>query len=41
MIERQRNGDVVDQGLIKKVVDSFVSLGLDNSDPNKECLDVY
>ncbi|KAF9014369.1 Cullin-domain-containing protein [Hymenopellis radicata] len=41
LIERQRNGDVIDQGLVKKVVLSFVSLGLDNTDPNKECLDVY
>lgn len=31
----------MDQGLIKKVVDSFVSLGLDESDTNKACLDVY
>ncbi|KAF5333224.1 hypothetical protein D9611_002822 [Ephemerocybe angulata] len=41
LIAQQRNGEVVDQGLIKKVVDSFVSLGLDNADPNKECLDIY
>ncbi|KIY70348.1 ubiquitin-protein ligase [Cylindrobasidium torrendii FP15055 ss-10] len=41
LIERQRNGDVIDQGLVKKVVLSFVSLGLDNTDPNKECLDIY
>ncbi|KAH8796887.1 Cullin [Flagelloscypha sp. PMI_526] len=41
LVERQRNGEVIDQGLVKKVVDSFVSLGLDNTDPNKECLDVY
>ena len=41
LIALQRNGDVIDQGLVKKVVDSFVSLGLDNADPNKECLDVY
>lgn len=41
LIERQRNGDVIDQGLINKIVFSFVSLGLDNTDPNKECLDVY
>ena len=40
-ITQQRNGEVVDQGLIKRVVDSFVSLGLDNADPNKECLDIY
>jgi cullin 1 len=41
LIERQRNGEVIDQTLVKKVVVSFVSLGLDNADPNKECLDVY
>ncbi|KAK7040956.1 ubiquitin ligase (cullin) of SCF [Paramarasmius palmivorus] len=41
MIEQQRNGETIDQGLIKKVVTSFVSLGLDSNDPNKECLDVY
>ena len=41
LITAQRNGETIDQGLVKKVVDSFVSLGLDISDPNKECLDVY
>ncbi|KAG7442123.1 Cullin-domain-containing protein [Guyanagaster necrorhizus] len=41
LIERQRNGDMIDQGLVKKVVLSFVSLGLDNTDLNKECLEVY
>ncbi|KAG5648294.1 hypothetical protein DXG03_004866 [Asterophora parasitica] len=41
LIETQRNGDTIDQGLVRKVVDSFVSLGLDDSDPNKACLDVY
>lgn len=41
LIAAQRNGETIDQGLVKKVVDSFVSLGLDTSDPNKECLDVY
>ena len=41
MIEDQRNGGVIDQGLVKKVVDSFVSLGLDDTDTNKACLDVY
>ncbi|KAG6829544.1 hypothetical protein H0H87_011110 [Tephrocybe sp. NHM501043] len=41
LIESQRNGETIDQGLIKKVVDSFVSLGLDTTDPNKACLDVY
>ncbi|KAF8204573.1 Cullin [Pholiota molesta] len=41
LITAQRNGESIDQGLVKKVVDSFVSLGLDIADPNKECLDVY
>ncbi|EKM79832.1 hypothetical protein AGABI1DRAFT_113105 [Agaricus bisporus var. burnettii JB137-S8] len=41
LISQQRNGELIDQGLVKKVVDSFVSLGLDSSDPNKECLEVY
>jgi cullin 1 len=41
LIERQRNGETIDQGLVKKVVDSFVSLGLDDSDINKLSLDVY
>ncbi|KAF5315363.1 hypothetical protein D9619_007309 [Psilocybe cf. subviscida] len=41
LIEDQRNGNVIDQGLVKKVVDSFVSLGLDDTDTNKACLDVY
>ncbi|KAJ7645450.1 Cullin [Mycena polygramma] len=41
LIELQRNGETIDQGLVKKVVDSLVSLGLDEGDPNKACLDVY
>ena len=41
LIERQRNGETIDQGLVKKVVDSFVSLGLDESDINKVSYDVY
>ncbi|KZT27401.1 Cullin-domain-containing protein [Neolentinus lepideus HHB14362 ss-1] len=41
LIERQRNGETIDQGLVKKVVDSFVSLGIDESDTNKGSLDVY
>ncbi|KAJ7857731.1 Cullin [Mycena olivaceomarginata] len=39
LIELQRNGETIDQGLVKKVVDSLVSLGLDEADPNKACLD--
>lgn len=41
LIERQRNGETIDQGLVKKVVDSFVSLGLDETDINKVCFDQY
>ena len=41
LIEAQRNGDTIDQGLVKKVVESFVSLGLDDTDTNKACLDIY
>ncbi|KII86882.1 hypothetical protein PLICRDRAFT_55777 [Plicaturopsis crispa FD-325 SS-3] len=41
LIEQQRNGETIDQGLVKKVVDSFVSLGLDETDTNKAALDVY
>ena len=38
LIEQRRNGDTIDQGLVKKVVDSFVSLGLDESDIKKASL---
>ena len=41
LIERQRNGEDIDEGLVKKVVDSFVSLGIDESDLNKASLDNY
>jgi len=41
LINRQRDGQEIDQGLVKRVVDSFVSLGLDEADINKAHLDVY
>lgn len=41
LIERQRNGETIDEGLVKKVVDSFVFLGTDESDLNKASLDYY
>ncbi|KAG8991940.1 hypothetical protein FRB94_012144, partial [Tulasnella sp. JGI-2019a] len=41
LIESQRNGETIDVTLVKKVVDSFVSLGLDESDNNKTTFDVY
>ncbi|KAM6496298.1 Cullin [Amanita muscaria] len=41
LITQQRNGELIDQGLVKKAVDSLVSLGLDPTDPHKECLEIY
>ena len=41
LVEKQRNGETIEQGRIKSVVDSFVSLGLDEADNNKSTLDVY
>lgn len=41
LIEAQRNGETIDSGLVKQVVDSFVSLGLDESDSNKANFEVY
>ncbi|KAJ3045243.1 hypothetical protein HDV00_011115 [Rhizophlyctis rosea] len=40
-IIRQRNGETIDTGLIKNVVESFVLLGLDENDPTKSTLDIY
>ncbi|WDK11749.1 Cullin family protein [Colletotrichum graminicola] len=41
LVEKQRNGETIEYGQIKQVVDSFVSLGLDDADPTKSTLDVY
>jgi cullin 1 len=41
LIERRRNGTTIDQGFVKKVVDSSDLLGLDEKDINKVSLDVY
>ncbi|KAF0477803.1 Cullin-domain-containing protein [Gigaspora margarita] len=41
LIERQRNGESVETGLVKSVVESFVALGLDDADSTKSTLDVY
>ncbi|OCH90896.1 Cullin-domain-containing protein [Obba rivulosa] len=35
LIERHRNGATIDQSLIKKTIDSFISLGIDERDINK------
>ncbi|GJJ68520.1 cullin 1 [Entomortierella parvispora] len=41
LIERQRNGESVETSLLKNVVESFVSLGLDENDSKKTTLEVY
>ena len=41
LIERQRDGQKIDEELLKRVVGSFVSLGLDEADINGVSLDVY
>ncbi|KAI9333310.1 Cullin [Obelidium mucronatum] len=41
LIEKQRNGETIEQSLIKSVVDSFVALGLDENDSTKATLEVY
>ncbi|KAF1809455.1 Cullin-domain-containing protein [Eremomyces bilateralis CBS 781.70] len=41
LVEKQRNGETIEQSQIKQIVNSFVSLGLDESDSTKSTLDVY
>ena len=41
MVEKQRGGETIEHHQIKAIVDSFVSLGLDESDSSKGTLDVY
>ncbi|KAF4126866.1 cullin 1 [Geosmithia morbida] len=41
LVEKQRMGETIEHSQIKQVVDSFVSLGLDESDSSKSTLDVY
>lgn len=41
MVEKQRHGETIEHNQIKSIVDSFVSLGLDEADPTKSTLDVY
>ncbi|CAO3584896.1 unnamed protein product [Absidia cylindrospora] len=41
LIERQRNGESIETGLIKSVVESFVALGLDSKDTTKSNFSVY
>jgi cullin 1 len=41
LIEQQRNGETVDHDLVKKVIDSFVSLGIHETDLNQISLTIY
>jgi cullin 1 len=41
LVEKQRNGETIEHNQIKQVVDSFVSLGLDDGDSSKTTLEVY
>ncbi|CAN8102987.1 unnamed protein product [Discula destructiva] len=41
LVERQRNGETIEHGQIKQVVESFVALGLDPTDATKTTLDCY
>lgn len=41
LVAQQRNGETIEHSMIKTLVQSFVSLGLDDSDSTKGNLDVY
>lgn len=41
LIERQRDGELVDTTLIQRVVESMVSLGIDETDTSRTNLEVY
>ncbi|AEO70905.1 uncharacterized protein THITE_2122761 [Thermothielavioides terrestris NRRL 8126] len=41
LVEKQRNGETIEHNQIKQVVDSFVSLGMNDGDSSKSTLDVY
>ena len=41
MVKKQRDGETIEQSQVKSIVDSFVSLGLDETDTTKSTLDVY
>ncbi|KAH8884799.1 Cullin-domain-containing protein [Thozetella sp. PMI_491] len=41
LVEKHRNGETIEYNQIKQVVESFVSLGLDEGDSTKTTLEVY
>ncbi|KAK3670404.1 ubiquitin ligase (cullin) of SCF [Recurvomyces mirabilis] len=41
LVEKQRNGETIEQSKVKQVVDSFVALGIDDTDSTKTNLEVY
>ncbi|KLU81874.1 Cullin-1 [Magnaporthiopsis poae ATCC 64411] len=41
LVEKQRNGETIEYGQIKQILDSMVSLGLDENDASKTTLDCY
>lgn len=41
LVEKQRNGETIETQTVKSIVDSFVSLGLDENDSSKSTLEVY
>lgn len=41
LVKKQRNGETIETAVVKSIVDSFVSLGLDENDSSKSTLDVY
>lgn len=41
LVEKQRNGETIETQMVKSIVDSFVSLGLDENESTKSTLDVY
>lgn len=41
MVEKQRQGEVIEHAQIKSIINSFVALGLDEADSTKSTLDIY
>lgn len=41
LAERQRNGEVIETTLVKSIVDSYVTIGLDDTDPTKSTTNLY